>query len=47
MEFYPDKVGEIICFDWMARYVQKYMECTNALVKCIPFDVVEKELLDN
>lgn len=47
LQAYTDLHGEVLCFDWMARYVQKYMEGTNALVKCIPFDVVEKDLLDN
>lgn len=47
LEFYPDELGEIICFDWMARYVQKYMEGTNATVKCFPLEMVEKALFEN
>ena len=47
LEFYLDKLGEIICYDWMARYVQKYMEGTNATVKCFPLKMVEEDLFDN
>ena len=47
LEFYPDKLGEIICYDWMARYVQKYMEGTNATVKCISLDMVEEDLYES
>ena len=47
LQAYTDLLGEVLCFDWMAHYVQKYMEGTNATIKCIPFDMVEKDLLDN
>ena len=47
LEFYPDELGEIICFDWMARYVQKYMESTNATVKCFSLDMVEEDLFES
>lgn len=45
--FYSDKIGEIICFDWMARYVQKYMEGTNATVKCFSLDMIEEDLFES
>ena len=47
LQAYTDLLGEVLCFDWMARYVQKYMEGTNATIKCIPLDVIEKELFEN
>ncbi len=47
LQLYPDKLGEVICYDWMAKFVQKYMDGTNAIIRQIPFAMVEKELLDN
>ena len=47
LEAYPDVVGEIICYDWMVKYVQKYMEGSNAIIKQISFEFIEKEMLNN
>lgn len=47
LALYPDVLGEIICYDWMAKFVQKYMEGSNAIIKQISFEFVEKEMLDN
>ena len=47
LELYPDVVGEIICYDWMVKYVQKYMEGSNAIIKQISFDFIEKEMLNS
>ena len=47
LALYPDVLGEIICYDWMAKFVQKYMEGSTAIIKQISFEFVEKEMLDN
>lgn len=47
LEAYPDVVGEIICYDWMVKYVQKYMKGSNAIIKQISFEFIEKEMLNN
>ena len=47
LELYPEALGEIICYDWMAKFAQKYMEGSNAIIKQISFEFVEKEMLNN
>ena len=47
LALYPDVLSEIICYDWMAKFVQKYMEGSNAIIKQISFEFVEKEMLDS
>ena len=47
LEAYSDVVGEIICYDWMAKFVQKYMEGSTVIIKQISFEFIEKEMMDN
>lgn len=47
LELYPEALGEIICYDWMAKFVQKYMEGSNIIIKQISFEFAEKEMLDS
>lgn len=47
LEAYSDVVGEIICYNWMAKFVQKYMEGSTVIIKQISFEFIEKEMLDN
>ena len=46
LEFYPDVNGEIVCYDWMAEYVQSYMDGVNVTIKVITLDEVEELLFE-
>ena len=47
LEFYSDRLGEVVCYPWMTEFVRKYMEGTNITINEIPFEEVEEYLFDN
>ncbi|MBQ8818020.1 MAG: hypothetical protein IJZ83_05535 [Clostridia bacterium] len=45
LQAYPNTLGEVLCYDWMAKFVQDYMKGTNSSILCLSLDRVEQILL--